>query len=255
VAARLQPSFAAVTHAQWHKELLREGVPLDELVERVERLAEDGTFTYKDLEAAAPELAPRPFRVRSLTPLVHVPPSGTWDQLRIRLTTASRWLGAAEPPFEEAAKTLVRSYLRAFGPASRADLLRFSGLRVTAVDPALEALEPELRRFEDESGRVLLDVPRAPLPEPQTPAPVRFLPKWDALLLSHDDRSRVMTAEHQRLVIDGGDVDATFLVDGFVAGRWRYERGKVELEPFDPLPRRGRRELEDEAKRLAGFLV
>jgi hypothetical protein len=45
----------------------------------------------------------------------------------------------------------------------------------------------------------------------------------------------------------------TFLVDGRVAGSWRYERGEVKLEPFEGVPRNARRELEDEARRLAAF--
>jgi hypothetical protein len=45
----------------------------------------------------------------------------------------------------------------------------------------------------------------------------------------------------------------TFLVDGAVAGTWRHERGRVHLEPFEPLAPATRRELEDEAERLALF--
>ncbi len=63
-----------------------------------------------------------------------------------------------------AARTeLVRRYLGAFGPATRADIADWSGLRVADVAGALDALEP-LRRFRDENGRELLDLPRAPLP-------------------------------------------------------------------------------------------
>jgi hypothetical protein len=45
----------------------------------------------------------------------------------------------------------------------------------------------------------------------------------------------------------------TFLVDGAVAGSWRYEHGRVELGPFEPLPAGATRELEDEAAGLAAF--
>jgi len=249
VSARNQPAFAALTHAQWREEFLREGLPLDEMVGRIERLAAEGTFTYRDANEVTPELGERGFRVRCLTPLVHVPPSGTWGHTRVRLTTAERWLGARAPG--DPAVTLVRSYLRAFGPATRADLLRFSHVRAAAVDAALEMVR--LRHFEDEQGRELLDLPRAPLPAADTPAPVRFLPKFDALLLSHDDRSRVIPPEYQGVVIRGGDVLPTFLVDGLVAGEWRYRDRKVELAPFAPFPRRVRRELDDEARRLAAF--
>lgn len=43
----------------------------------------------------------------------------------------------------------------------------------------------------------------------------------------------------------------TFLVDGVVAGTWRYEDRRVRIEPFARLPRAVHAELEDEAERLA----
>jgi len=255
VSATNYPAFAAVTHRRWREDLLREGVPVGDMAERIGRLAEQETFTYADAAALTPELAGRPFRVRCVTPLVHVSPSGTWGQTSVRLTTADRWLDTPAPAHEEAAAHLVKSYLAAFGPATRQDLLKFSGLRVADVRPALEALEPQLRRFRNEQERELFDLPRAPRPDPDTPAPVRFLPKWDALVLSHADRTRVLPPEYQAEVITGGYVFSSFLVDGLVAGLWRLERGRIKLEPFAPLPRGIRREAEEEASRLAAFLA
>ena len=85
---------------------------------------------------------------------------------------------------------------------------------------------------------------------------LRFLPKWDNVLLAWADRTRVLPEEYRRKVIgSNGDVAQTFLVDGFVAGMWRYENERVVLEPFGPLPRAARRELEDEAGRLEAFLT
>jgi hypothetical protein len=150
---------------------------------------------------------------------------------------------------------LVRRYLLAFGPASRADIADWSGLRVSDFAPAIDALEP-LRRFRDETGRELLDLRRAPLPAAETPAPVRFLPKWDNTLLAHADRRRVLPEELRKAVIGkNGDVTQTFLVDGVVAGSWSYDKkGKVTVEPFAPLPRAARRDVEDEAGRLEAWL-
>jgi len=149
---------------------------------------------------------------------------------------------------------LVRRYLAAFGPASRADLADWSGLRVGELAPALDALEP-LRRFRDESGRELLDLPRAPLPPADAPAPIRFLPMWDSVLLGHKDRTRVLPEEYRKTVIaKNGDVAQTFLVDGFVAGTWWIEKGSVVTEPFGQLSRAARGELEEEAARLEAWL-
>ena len=254
VSAKDQPAFARLVHDQWREDFERGGLRVDELERRIERLADDGPFTYADLNAILPELEPRGFLVRCVTPLVHVPPSGTWGRVRIKLTTAERWLGVPMPPAREAAERVIRRYLRAFGPASRADLLQFSGLRVSALDPALEVLQPSLRRLEAEDGRELLDLPRAPRPDPTIPAPVRFLPPFDAIVLSHRDRTRVLPEDYRPSVIRGGDVRPTFLVDGFVAGEWRRQDGKVKVEPYAPLPPRVRREVDGEARRLAAFL-
>jgi Winged helix DNA-binding domain len=155
----------------------------------------------------------------------------------------------------EARAEILRRYLAAFGPASRRDISAWSMMHMPEIDAALERLEP-LRRFGDENGRELLDVRRAPLPDPETPAPVRFLPKWDNVLLAFADRTRVLPEEYRKTVIRmNGDVAQTFLVDGFVAGTWRVEKGSVALEPFARLSRSVRRELEDEAARLEAFVT
>ncbi|HUF02361.1 MAG TPA: winged helix DNA-binding domain-containing protein [Gaiellaceae bacterium] len=155
----------------------------------------------------------------------------------------------------EARAEILRRYLAAFGPASRRDIVAWAMMHVPEIQRALDRLEP-LRRFRDEQGRELLDVPRARLPDPDTPAPVRFLPKWDNVLLAFADRTRVLPEHYRKRVIRmNGDVAQAFLVDGFVAGSWRVEGGRVVLEPFAALSRSVRREVEDEAGRLEAFLA
>jgi hypothetical protein len=153
----------------------------------------------------------------------------------------------------EARAEILRRYLTAFGPATRRDVVQWSMMHVPEISRALERLD--LRRFRDERGRELLDVPRAPLPDPDTPAPVRFLPKWDNVLLGWMDRTRVLPEPYRRRVIAmNGDVAQTFLVDGFVAGIWHAEDGRVRLEPFSKLSRPTQGELDAEAGRLEAFL-
>jgi hypothetical protein len=77
---------------------------------------------------------------------------------------------------------------------------------------------------------------------------------WDSALLAHGDRSRILPEPYRREIIRrNGDVQRTFLVDGFVAGVWRLDGGRIELQPFEPLSRHARRALEDEGKALAAF--
>jgi Winged helix DNA-binding domain len=194
--------------------------------------------------------------VRTRADLLHTPDSAAWKLTygRNSFVSARSFLGRRVDTSPRATEHLVRRHLAAFGPATRADLAQWSGLTVGRLRPALESLE--LRRFRDERGRELLDLPRAPLPDADTPAPVRLLPQWDSVLLAHDDRSRMLDpALRKRVIMVNGDVLPTFLVDGFVAGLWRFEQGRVLLEPFRRLPRATRAELEEEAARLAAFIA
>jgi hypothetical protein len=191
------------------------------------------------------------FVARVVGHVLHAPETALW-----KLAPRTRFVAVREPQAVEvtaARAELVRRYLAAFGPATRADISAWSGMPVRDFASGLEMLEP-LRRFRDEHGRELLDVPRAPLPPADTHAPVRFLPKFDNVLLSFADRTRVLPDELRRAVIQGGDVLQTFLVDGVVAGTWRVERGRVVVDPLAPLPRAAKRELKDEAAELEAFL-
>jgi hypothetical protein len=188
---------------------------------------------------------------RARAHVVHHHETALWQARPAGRFTALEEPDAHDPT--EARAEMLRRYLAAFGPASRPDVVAWSMMHVPEIQRALDRLEP-LRRFRDEQGRELLDVPRAPLPDPETPAPVRFLPKWDNLLLAFADRTRVLPEEYRKKVIRmNGDVAQTFLVDGFVAGIWRIENGRIALEPFAKLSRSVRRELEDEAARLQAF--
>jgi hypothetical protein len=186
--------------------------------------------------------------------LVRVPPSGTWEQRRADLyAAADDWLGASGATEQEGLEHLARRYLQGFGPATLNELADWAGLPVTAVRPAVARME--LRRFRSEDGKTLLDLPRAPRPDPETPAPVRFLPTWDATLLVHARRTQILPEVYRPRVFNTKTPHSvpTFLVDGQVAGTWRYEKGRVQLEPFHKLPRATRNELDDEAERLAAF--
>jgi hypothetical protein len=218
---------------------------------RLRELMADGPLTHERLV----EVVGRSWgAVGPWLELVRVPPSGTWEKRRAHLfQTAERWVGPEDVDPDTALDHLVRRYLGAFGPASRGDIASWAGMRIGDVAPALERLA--LRRFRDEADGELLDLPRAPLPDPETPAPVRFLPTWDAILLVHARRTGVLPEEYRPRVFSTRMPQSlgTFLVDGSVAGTWRHEGGLVGWEAFARLDRATRREVEDEAARLAAF--
>jgi hypothetical protein len=226
-------------------------------VRRVRDDLADGPRPHDELVAGlAAEGIPRNAwnGLAQLIHLVRVPPSGTWEQRRAnRYALAEQWLG--EPTIDEADAIvlLVRRYLAGFGPASRADIASWTGLSATALKPALAELD--VRRFRTEDERELLDLPDAPLPDEDVEAPVRFLPVWDANLLVHARRTGILPEPYRPRIFNTRTPHSfpTFVVDGAVAGTWRYEDGRLTVEPFEQLPARVRRAVDDEADRLAAW--
>lgn len=192
------------------------------------------------------------YACRCHLPLVQVPPRGLWGRTaQVTLATAEGWLGRpliAEPSRDE----LVLRYLGAFGPATVADVGTWS--RLTGLRAVVERLRPRLRTFRDERGRELFDLPDALRPDAATRAPVRFLPEYDNVLLSHADRSRFL-AEGDRAALGAGWTVGwgAVLQDGLVRGRWRLEPDGVVVRHV-PLSRQALASVAAEGRRLARFL-
>ena len=84
---------------------------------------------------------------------------------------------------------------------------------------------------------------------------MRFLPTWDATLLVHARRTKIVQERFRPLIFHTKNPQSapTFLVDGRVAGTWKHESGRITLQPFEPLPQAVRRDLRDEAVGLAAL--
>ena len=236
---------AAVVKAGWA--LLREG-PLTG-----SELGQALAARWKDHQPAS--LAAL---IRNSLPLVHLPPAGSWNSHQsAQLQPIGQWLGDSAADAAAATQDdLLLRYLGAFGPATLADVGAWSGL--TGWKAVAERLRPRLRVFAGEQGQELFDLPRAPRPGPDAPAPPRLVAEWDNLLLSHADRSRVMSEAHRsRVFTVNGIVRGTVLLDGFVAGTWKIERAKnaatVVLEPFARWSKADRLGVQEEAMRLLAF--
>ena len=195
--------------------------------------------------------------------LVSAPPGGHWAHggTDAPYVAARHWIaGGARPEEDEAIRHLINRYLGAFGPATLADIAQFAGQVPPRIRPVLERLAPRLRRFADEQGRVLFDLPRAPRPAAETEAPVRFLPRYDELLIGYEHRDRVIAPKHRRAVYSkNAIIEAVFLVDGLAAGTWALERTKtdavVRLRPFGALARADRAAAIEEGEALARFMA
>jgi Winged helix DNA-binding domain len=194
------------------------------------------------------------YAVHHLVPVVQIPPRGVWGQKGLPTwATTETWLGRPVDPHPSIDELVLR-YLAAFGPAGVMDVQAWTGL--TRLREVVDRLRPRLRPFRDENGRELFDLPDAPRPDPDTPVPVRFLPQYDNLLLSHADRTHVTGDAAAGWPSDGLHWSA-LLVDGVVGGAWRItqERRSATLTVRLLGAVRDPAAVEGEAARLCGFLV
>jgi winged helix DNA-binding protein len=178
--------------------------------------------------------------------LLHAPETSLWKP------TAAQLFQAVDPPehleIDAVHRELAHRYLRAFGPATKTDLQKWSMIPAGRFAAALA----ELPTYRDEDGKTLYDVPRAPLPDGDTPAPARFLPKWDNAILGYDKSRRLLPPELRSTVTGvNGDVAPTVLVDGTVAAIWDAS-GKIEY--LRPVTRTQKAEVADEWQRLGAWL-
>jgi len=225
---------------------------LDAAAKRVRKRLADGPMNRKELDELLGKQLAKSFWM--WIDLVRVPPSGTWERRRADLYgAAEEWIEPDDVSPEQGVERLVRAYLSGFGPAARKDIADWAGLPMRDVGPALERMH--LRRFAVEDGGELLDLPRAPLPDADTPAPVRFLPTWDATLLANVRRAGILPERYRPAIFSTKTPHSfpVFLVDGAVAGTWRYENGAVRLDPFERLSRAATSALDEEAESIRAF--
>jgi hypothetical protein len=229
------------------------------------RAALDGTpMTFSQLGRALaqrwPDRDPAALAqaVRAWVPLVQVTPRGVWGRSGLAAHAClDTWVGSSTHD-GATVDDLVLRYLGAFGPAGVRDAQTWSGL--TRLGEVLDRLRPRLVTYTDEHGVELFDRPDAPRPDPDTPAPARFLYDFDNLLLSHADRSRVITDGYRGMDLDPhGPMPRLVLLDGFTAALWTVETPKgsaiLSVHPFGKLSTSDKSALTAEGTALLEFLA
>ncbi|MBX3085194.1 MAG: AlkZ family DNA glycosylase [Anaerolineae bacterium] len=259
--ATLQPALTRALYSFFGQNARDLDVPW--LIKHMRAHLEVEPHTFTDLRPVLTNLDPdsdteaMAYALRTHVPLVQVPAASKWGYPNNpAFATVEAWLGASIDP-DANPRALILRYLAAFGPAYPRDVQVWSGL--TNLLEVVEALKPELQVYHDERGKEVLDLPDFALPDEDIPAPIRFLPEYDNLILSHADRSRFVPDEFRKLVfLSAGRVRATVLIDGMVAGTWKAERLKdaaaLVITPFAPLSAELQASLADEARRLIRFI-
>jgi Winged helix DNA-binding domain len=238
------------------------GVDVDAVLAAGRSLLDEEPRTTAQLRALLAERWPAldgtslAYAVHHLVPVVQVPPRGVWGRKGLATwATTEHWLGRPLDPAPSIDQVVLR-YLAAFGPAGVMDVQTWSGL--TRLREVVDRLRPSLRGFRSEAGKELFDLPDAPRPDPGTPAPVRFLPQYDNLALSHVDRGHLAGDAAARWPDDDLHWSA-LLVDGFVNGVWRLTRERrfatLAVRLLGHVPAPDRAAVEEEAGRLLAFLA
>lgn len=192
---------------------------------------------------------------RERLPLLQVPPRGLWKRSGgVVYQYADRYLGSdfVEADVEE----LVLRYLAAYGPATAADMTKWS--LVTHLGPVFAAMakSDRLISYSDENGRTLYDAPGAPIAEEDLDLPVTLLGMYDNLFLSHADRSRIASDEARKAWMGtNGGVGSAFFAEGLFAGIWRAEDGRVALETFFTPTKAQQKAIDAEIARVEELLA
>ena len=158
------------------------------------------------------------------------------------------WLGEPKTVDRDVALAeLARRYLAGHAPAADRDLARWAGLPLRDARAGLKAIASELEELDDGLVRLAKWRPEAALPPP------RLLGAFDPVLLGWTSREEIIGA-HTALVTRNGIFHPFALVGGRAVGRWRFPKGEVVLEPFEPLSGAVAAALEAEAADVMRFL-
>jgi hypothetical protein len=188
------------------------------------------------------------------------------DDIETRFARRDVWLPnlSWEPPSQaDAQRELLFRYLDAYGPSTRQDFAHWCGLKMKTVQAIFEACAQELipakvtgwygdYYFRRQDVLLLKE-------DDEVPAAIRFLPKFDPLLMGYKNKTRFIDEEYlSRVYRPAGQIEAVVLLQGRAMASWRTTLQKAKLQltviPFRRLVRREHSLVKDTAEELAAFL-
>lgn len=164
-------------------------------------------------------------------------------------------------PREQAEASLLRSYLRAYGPATAADFALWTGMSLTEAREIWAREQADLAPVNVEGWAAAIlreDLDELAHAEFERPL-IRLLPYFDSFLLGHKDRKHLVAIEHRNTIYRAqGWIAPVVLVDGRAAAVWSHTREanllRVNITTFGSLSRRIIARIREEAHDLSRFL-
>lgn len=180
---------------------------------------------------------------------------GPTDGGEQRLVLLDRWVTAPRGLSGDAALAeLALRFMTSHGPATDADLARWSGLPLGQVRTGLAAVRDRLAVVEVAGAEHWLDpaVPDLLATHRRRARAVHLLPGFDELLLGYADRSATVPARVADRIAPGGNgvFRPTVVRGGVVVGTWTRTRTGADVTPFEPLSARATAELDAAVRAL-----
>jgi hypothetical protein len=173
-----------------------------------------------------------------------------------------RWLTSwrlVDP--DEAIVEVGRRYLRAYGPATMDDFLRWWGVHSRAAGKtAWAGLAGELASVSIEGWRA--DILAADLPKLAKSVSSHFvnlLPLFDPYLMGHSSRDHLFDLAYRpRVSRTSGWISAVVLVEGRVVATWTHKVVKgtlsIVVDPFERMPPKAKPAMRARAEELAASI-
>ena len=164
-------------------------------------------------------------------------------------------------PREQAEGLLLRTYLRAFGPATATDFAMWSGITLTDAREIWAREQADFAPVNVEGWEATVlrkDLDELAHAEFERPL-IRLLPYFDSYLLGHKEREHLMAMEHRLKVYrPQGWIVPVVLVDGRATAVWEHARERnhlrVKVTKFGSISRRIAAGIGEEARDLGRFL-
>lgn len=181
-------------------------------------------------------------------------PRGSWISSQYRWAPMEAWLPdrGPDPTVEEARTELARRWLRAFGPATLADLKWWTGLTMGEVKRAITPLGTVEVEIDGGTGMVLPDdLEPVPAPEPWA----ALLPALDPTVMGWQERGWYL-GEHRAALFDrSGNAGPSVWWEGRIVGAWaKRPDGEIAIRLLEDVGADAERAIECEAHRLAAWL-
>ena len=159
------------------------------------------------------------------------------------------WLGESRPIDRDVALAeLARRYLVGHAPADDRDLARWAGLPLRDARAGLSSIAKELVERDDGLVHLASSPPTPEVPEP------KLIGAYDPVLLGWTSREQII-APHNHLVTNNGLFRPFAMVKGRAVANWKFNRGKVTIEPLSRITKKAMTALEADAADVERFMA